>query len=94
MRDIAEILNELPKECAARKPGSSEPILLKRGQKGYWPFPAIKSEEQLQEFNDRRNVTGAQLEAMICGSVFGFDCPAADPANYDENGNWRKECTA
>lgn len=31
-------------------------------------------------------VTKAQSAAMMAGSMFSWDAPAADPKNYDENG--------
>jgi len=36
--------------------------------------------------NDAMGVTKAQAAAMAAGSMFGWDAPAADPANYDEKG--------
>jgi hypothetical protein len=35
-------------------------------------------------------VTRAQEEAMLCGSLFGWDTPAAKPWNYDMDGNPRQ----
>ena len=40
----------------------------------------------VDEYNTKAGVTKAQEAAMAAGSRFGFDVPAADPANYDENG--------
>lgn len=31
-------------------------------------------------------VTKAQAAAMLAGSMFGWEVPAADPKNYDEQG--------
>jgi len=83
MRDMLEVLRDLPKECAIRHITTGEAILLRRGQKGYFPFPALKNDRMIEEFNAERNVTPAQLEAMEVGSHFGFDCPGADPKTYE-----------
>ena len=36
--------------------------------------------------NRKLGVSEAQAEAMKAGSMFGWDTPAADPKNYNENG--------
>ena len=40
----------------------------------------------VEEYNRKLGVTRAQEEAMKGGSMFGFDKPIADPANYDAQG--------
>lgn len=90
MRDMATILAELPQVCAAGHPTDAAFILLHRGRKGYSMLYSIKTQAQADAFNAERQVTPAQLEAMICGSMFGFECPAADPANYDHLGNFKR----
>ena len=40
----------------------------------------------MEEYNRKLVVTRAQEEAMKGGSMFGFDKPIADPANYDAQG--------
>ncbi len=32
-------------------------------------------------------ITPAQQEAMLVGSMFGWDVPGADPDHYDKEGN-------
>jgi hypothetical protein len=73
----------------------SEPslvILLKRGVIGYWPCEGM-TREQADERNRILEVTPAQKAAMEAGSMFGWDVPAADPANYDEDGNPHRTLT-
>ena len=41
--------------------------------------------------NKRMGVTKAQEAAMLAGSLFGWDTPAARPKNYDENGKAIKQ---
>jgi hypothetical protein len=76
-RNITDVLADLPKVCAAHSPGDNAPILIRRGERGYFPAPGI----DVDAFNARHGVTEAQREAMLAGSMFGFDCPGADPLN-------------
>lgn len=66
-------------------------VIYKRGETGYYKtdIPYTGKEEArslVDEYNTKAGVTKAQEAAMAAGSMFGFDVPAADPANYDENG--------
>jgi len=66
-------------------------VIYKRGETGYYKtdIPYASKEEAraiVDEQNALGGVTKGQEAAMAAGSMFGFDVPAADPANYDENG--------
>lgn len=65
-------------------------ILITRYQKGYTPRSVQKSPEENRAIVDRYNknngISKAQEAAMVAGSMFGWDTPAAKPKNYDENG--------
>lgn len=61
-------------------------ILIKRGVIGYWPCEGM-TQEQADERNSILGVTADQKAAMEAGSIFGWDIPAADPLNYDSDGN-------
>jgi hypothetical protein len=80
-RSLADKLRDLPPFCAVRIPSSGQPALVKRGEQGYWP--RVHSFD-VEVFNRRMGVTLAQAEAMLAGSMFGFDVPGADPLNYQE----------
>lgn len=77
-RNISEVLANLPAFCAAEHPTDCSPILIKRGESGYWPAPGV----HVATFNRQRGISAAQVEAMLVGSLFGFDCPGADPLNH------------
>lgn len=78
-RDMIAVLQDLPEFCASRLNTTGQPILLKRGHRGYWP---TRHDLNVETFNESAGVTAAQIEAMQCGSMCGFDVPGADPLNY------------
>lgn len=77
--DVLEVLQKLPRQCAALLPGEDAPILIKRGVSGFW---RLKPGFDVAGYNARHGVTADQVEAMLAGSAFGWDCPAADPDLY------------
>ena len=76
-----QMIERLPEMCMARLMSDNSPILIKRGQEGYRPY-----NNDPDEFNRVTGVTPAQREAMVAGSMFGWDVPGANPENYDEEG--------
>ena len=58
--------------------GPSPVIGIRRGHTGFYP---IWTRQSADELNEAAGVTPAQREAMHNGSLFGWHCPAADPAN-------------
>ena len=79
MPDVLDTLTKLPKLCAARSPSDNSPILIRRGETGYYPY---RRDLDVDVFNARHGVTPAQREAMLYGSCFGWEAPAADPDNH------------
>lgn len=72
---------ELPRRCYARLPSTGEPILILRGERGYW---TINLDLDPDAMNAMLGVTPAQREAMLTGSMFGWDIPGATvEANKD-----------
>ena len=73
-------------------PSSGELIRIERGCKGYEQVPYGSTGDPasnrgiVDHFNKEMSVTRAQEEAMLAGSLFGWHTKAADPRNYDENG--------
>lgn len=84
-------LRKLPKACYATLPQDPrQVILLKRGDLGYWkvgdsPMPDKQQAlDFVTEYNAKLEVTARQVNAMLHGSLFGFQTPSADP-DHDIN---------
>ena len=58
---------------------------LQNGTMGIFPQDT-SPREGVTAANAANGVTKAQEAAMVAGSMFGWDTPAADPKNYDEQG--------
>ena len=52
----------------------------------FQPPDARQNREFADDCNVKNGVTKAQEAAMLAGSMFGWQTPAADPKNYDEQG--------
>ena len=88
---IIPLRSSLPEKCYSVLAETGTVIILKRGESGYYKtdIPSTSMEESralVDEYNRKLGVTKPQEEAMKAGSMFGFQVPAADPKNYDENG--------
>jgi hypothetical protein len=84
----------LPDFCYAVHPSSKNIILLKKGDFGCWwhsdARPGVDTQQICDDLNAKIGVSKAQVEAMLAGSMFGWDAPAADPkwyASVKENAN-------
>jgi len=78
MADVSETLAKLPRYCMARHHTSGETILIERGVSGYYNAPGRDPDR----YNEQVGATPAQVEAMLFGSAFGWEIPAADPDNH------------
>jgi formylmethanofuran dehydrogenase subunit C len=77
---------ELPEMCVAVLEPETVLIGIKRGQRGYFQmYDGMVKGESAKIVADRMNkaleVTPQQREAMLCGSMMGWDCPAAKPSS-------------
>ena len=83
--------SDLPEVCFSILPSTGDVIIIKHGESGYYRCEySTKDKAFNREFANDRNanlgVSKAQVEAMLAGSMYGWDVPAADPKSYDENG--------
>lgn len=82
-----ELRAALPAMCYAdntlhcQGPGGPPPVIgIKRGESGYYPIYTTKKADDL---NRSLGVTKAQRDAMLAGSMFGWDTKGADPATWE-----------
>lgn len=71
--------DRLPRVCLAITPGTENPVRIVRGESGYYP---VHPATDVARFNNERGITEHQVEAMLAGSMFGWECPGADPDEY------------
>ena len=81
----------LPEKCYAVLPSGDEIITVRHGEAGYYHTDKYGHDRAhvqaiVDEYNAQINVTKAQAAAMLAGSLFGWETPAADPKNYDGQG--------
>ncbi|MDD3222704.1 MAG: AAA family ATPase [Lachnospiraceae bacterium] len=82
----------LPDMCYSVLPSSGELIVINKDEKGYRPYThqfadSATNREMCDQMNKNLGVTKRQEAAMLAGSMFGWKVPAANPKNYDGDGN-------
>lgn len=84
---VIPLRSSLPKRCFSVLDSTNEIICIECGVMGYKPTSQLTDgQEAADRYNAAFGVTKAQAAAMKAGSMFGWDTPAADPKNYDEQG--------
>lgn len=76
---------DLPDVCYVFEPSVGYGLCaLKKGVKGFYPVKDYPNANAAfaDRLNFRLGVTKAQREAMLAGSMFGWNIPAADPKTY------------
>ena len=86
--------HELPDMCYSTLPSNGDIIIIKCGERGNYRCEYTTNDtEYNREFASDRNiklgVTRAQEEAMLAGSMFGWNTPAAKPWHYNMDGTPR-----
>ena len=83
--------HKLPVYCLSLLPSTGELISIVRERYAYnrhsnsTPFSDV-NRSIADKWNAHDGVTRAQEKAMLAGSLFGWDKPAAKPWNYDQDG--------
>lgn len=88
---VIPLRSSLPEQCYSVLPDTGELIIIKKGESGYYRTDidmGDKTENRVlaDEYNTKLGVSKAQEQAMSAGSMFGWAVTAADPKNYDDNG--------
>lgn len=84
-------LSSLPEHCYAILPKSGRLIEVRYGEQGYYPCAYSTKDREYNkvlanQLNAYEGISKAQAAAMLAGSMFGWNVPAADPAQYDAEG--------
>ena len=87
---IIPLRESLPNQCFSFLEPTGEIILIDKGEQGYTPTGKFAENatprEGVDALNKAKGVTRAQEAAMVAGSMYGWEKPAADPARYGEDG--------
>jgi hypothetical protein len=69
----------LPGFAALRDMTDNQPIIVKRGESGFWPGStmALVTDEDIARFNSDHGATPGMVRAMHFGSMFGWETPGA-----------------
>lgn len=79
-------IDNLPDSAGVRPFNDDAPVtVVERECNRYIPIYVQRSADEL---NALEGITPAQREAMLAGSLFGWNCPAAQPDRYDSAGNF------
>jgi hypothetical protein len=90
----AKNVDALPELCFAKSIMEDDVlVVIKRGERGYYPADMVKyplatgetNEQRVRRLNEKLGVTTAQRMAMVMGSVAGFDVGGAHPKEHREH---------
>ena len=87
---VIPLRSSLPAVCYGKVPEKRAIVMFERGFDGYrsasFATKGRTSQKLVDELNGELGVTKAQAAAMLAGAMRGWADPAADPKNYDEQG--------
>ena len=94
--EVIPLRSALPEKCFVYVESTDEIGIVERGEMGYWPAgvvpeKGISKRQSVDYLNDAQGVTKAQATAMKAGSLCGWATKAADPANYNDQGELQKQ---
>ncbi|MFR0839613.1 MAG: hypothetical protein ACLSHA_13950, partial [Neglectibacter timonensis] len=83
---VIPLRSSLPEHCYIYLPTTREIGIVKKGESGYYrsdltPVYGEDGKQFVEELNQKGGITKAQEAAMLAGSMFGWQTPAADPRN-------------
>ncbi len=84
-----DFAQQLPDMCWSVSETDGALICIKKGESGYftssWSTDKPEQNRRIADYNNEKHgITKAQEQAMVSGSLFGWDSAAADPARYEE----------
>lgn len=93
---VIPVRSSLPEMCYTLDPVDDEPVIIRRCQPGRFCIDISRDgsrsfRDTVDMLNKKLGVSKAQEAAMVAGSEFGWTVPAADPANYDDDGMIRSK---
>lgn len=87
---VIPLRSSLPIVCYGKVPDKRAIVMFEQGFDGYhsasFATKGRTSQKLVDELNGELGVTKAQAAAMLAGAMRGWDAPAADPKNYDAQG--------
>ena len=87
---VIPLRSSLPAVCYGKVPEKRAIVMFERGFDGYrsasFATKGRTSQKLVDELNGELGVTKAQAAAMLAGVMRGWADPAADPKNYDDQG--------
>lgn len=91
---VIPLRSSLPLICYGKVPDKRAIVMFERGFDGYRSASHVTkgrtSQKLVDELNSEMGVSKAQAAAMLAGATRGWGFPAADPKNYDEQGQFIK----